>query len=88
MTDPATPKSKDSLHGVTLERIVTTLVENLGWDGLGSRIEVRCFTNEPSVQSALKFLRKTPWAREKIERLFIHVQRKEQKANNAEIDSE
>lgn len=88
MTEPAAPKSKDPLHGVTLERIITTLVESLGWEELGKRIEIRCFTNDPSVQSALKFLRKTPWAREKIERLFIHVQRKAQKAKNADSDRE
>ena len=71
--------SKDPLHGITLEQIVKTLVEQYGWEDLGTRIDIRCFTNEPSVNSALKFLRKTPWAREKIERLYLSSQRKKRK---------
>jgi uncharacterized protein (DUF2132 family) len=61
----------NALHGVTLEQILTRLVDHFGWDGLGKRIEIRCFTNDPSFKSSLKFLRKTPWAREKIEALYI-----------------
>ena len=64
-------QSKDPLHGVTLEMIVTSLVESYGWEELGARIDIRCFTSNPSVKSSLKFLRKTPWARKKVEDLFI-----------------
>jgi uncharacterized protein (DUF2132 family) len=62
----------DPLHGVTLKDIVEHLVERYGWDGLGARIDVRCFTHDPSVGSSLKFLRKTPWARSKVESLYLH----------------
>lgn len=63
------------LHGVKLEAIVTSLSEHYGWDGLGQRINIRCFTSEPSVASSLKFLRKTPWAREKVELLYLFMLR-------------
>lgn len=63
----------DPLHGYTLETIVTRLVEEYGWDELADRIRIRCFANDPSVKSTLKFLRKTPWARNKVERLFIDL---------------
>jgi uncharacterized protein (DUF2132 family) len=59
------------LHGVTLEKIVTKLVDYYGWDDLADRISINCFKNDPSVKSSLKFLRKTPWAREKVENLYI-----------------
>ena len=59
------------LHGATLEHIVTSLADYLGWEELGARIPVRCFTQEPSVGSSLKFLRKTPWARAKVEALYV-----------------
>jgi len=59
------------LHGYTLEQIVISLEQFYGWDGLGERISIRCFTHDPSVKSSLKFLRKTPWARKKVEDLFI-----------------
>ncbi|UJX27756.1 VF530 family protein (plasmid) [Pseudoalteromonas sp. CF6-2] len=59
------------LHGVKLADIVTKLQEKFGWDGLAAQIDVRCFQNDPSVKSSLKFLRKTPWAREKVEQLYI-----------------
>jgi len=58
------------LHGLTLETIVTALVAHLGWDELALRIPVRCFSHEPSMKSSLKFLRKTPWARDKVEGLY------------------
>lgn len=61
------------LHGMTLEKIVVSLQEFYGWDGLGERIDVRCFTHDPSVKSSLKFLRKTPWARKKVEDLFVYT---------------
>lgn len=63
------------LHGKTLESLVTALVEGYGWDGLAQRIPVRCFSFEPSVGSSLKFLRKTPWAREKVEGLYLFMLR-------------
>jgi uncharacterized protein (DUF2132 family) len=61
------------LHGITLETILTRLVEQYGWEELGRRIPVKCFTNEPSVKSSLKFLRRTPWARKKVEDLYLSV---------------
>ena len=62
---------KDPLHGVTLEAIVVRLVERYGWTELGRRIRVNCFLSDPSVKSSLKFLRKTPWARSKVEALYV-----------------
>lgn len=62
---------RDPLHGITLEQIVTQLVERHGWDELGQRIPIRCFMFDPSVRSSLKFLRKTPWARKRVEDWFI-----------------
>ncbi|MET0356417.1 MAG: VF530 family protein [Cellvibrio sp.] len=67
---------KDPLHGITLENIVTQLADHYGWEELGKRINIRCFQSEPSVKSSLKFLRKTPWAREKVEQLFIETFKK------------
>jgi uncharacterized protein (DUF2132 family) len=69
------PKSNDPLHGVTLERIVTELAAELGWAELGRRIPVRCFLFDPSVKSSLTFLRKTPWARAKVEALYVAERR-------------
>jgi uncharacterized protein (DUF2132 family) len=60
------------LHGITLKAMVEHLVERYGWEGLGARIAIRCFTHDPSVNSSLKFLRKTPWARAKVESLYLH----------------
>ena len=65
MTQP-----NDPLHGKTLQVIVESLVEQYGWEELGDRINIRCFTDDPSVKSSLKFLRKTPWARSKVELLY------------------
>ncbi len=65
------------LHGVTLEKIVNNLVEHYGWDELGTRINIRCFNSDPSVKSSLKFLRRTPWARKKVERLYLATQKNE-----------
>jgi uncharacterized protein (DUF2132 family) len=62
---------KDPLHGITLEKIVTQLVEHFGWNGLSARIDINCFKSDPSIKSSLKFLRKTDWARTKVEALFI-----------------
>jgi uncharacterized protein (DUF2132 family) len=68
--------SNDPLHGLTLEKIVTHLVESYGWEALGMQIRIRCFTDNPSVQSSLKFLRKTPWARTKVEDFYKYSLRK------------
>lgn len=69
-----TQSPKDPLHGVTLETILTALVARYGWDGLAERIDIRCFKSDPSIKSSLTFLRKTPWAREKVEALYIRSQ--------------
>jgi uncharacterized protein (DUF2132 family) len=63
-------RAKDPLHGVTLETILNELVARLGWEEMGRRIEVRCFLHDPSVKSSLVFLRRTPWARAKVEELY------------------
>jgi uncharacterized protein (DUF2132 family) len=62
---------KNPLHGVTLEMILTELVAHYGWEELGQTINIKCFIHEPSIKSSLKFLRKTPWAREKVEGLYL-----------------
>ena len=67
---------KNPLHGITLEMILTELVKGYGWDGLGRRIDIRCFNHEPSVASSLKFLRRTAWAREQVESLYIDMVRR------------
>ncbi len=67
------PRAKDPLHGITLETIVHRLVEHYGWEQLGEIINVGCFNSDPSVRSSLKFLRKTPWARKKVEDLYLWV---------------
>jgi uncharacterized protein (DUF2132 family) len=65
--------SNDPLHGKTLESILTYLVEYYGWEQMGVNVRINCFTSNPSIQSSLKFLRKTPWARKKVEDLYIRV---------------
>lgn len=72
------PAPRDPLHGVTLERIVVRLAERYGWEGLARRVPVRCFQHDPSVASSLKFLRRTPWARAKVEGLYVAMVRDEQ----------
>ncbi len=69
--DRTNDKPNDPLHGVTLKAMVESLVEKLGWDGLYEKVHARCFQNDPSVQSSLTFLRRTPWAREKVEKLYL-----------------
>ena len=66
----------DPLHGVTLKAIMEDLIARRGWDDLADRIEIRCFANDPSLKSSLKFLRKTPWARARVEQLYLDDQRK------------
>ena len=85
MQDPTPPpdqapikaptQAHNPLHGLTLETIVTALAAHYGWEELGARIPVRCFISDPSVASSLKFLRKTPWAREKVEGLYLFMLR-------------
>ena len=65
------PRNQDPPHGITLETCVTRLVEQYGWEELGSLINIKCFTSNPSTSSSLKFLRKTPWARKKVEALYL-----------------
>jgi uncharacterized protein (DUF2132 family) len=64
------PKTKDPLEGVTLEALLTELVNHYGWDYLGQQVPIRCFQSHPSIKSSLTFLRRTPWARTKVEQLF------------------
>lgn len=66
----------DPLHGITLETILTRLVEYYGWKEMGRRINIRCFNNDPSIRSSLQFLRKTPWARKKVEDLYLRYTKK------------
>jgi uncharacterized protein (DUF2132 family) len=66
--------SQDPLHGVTLEMLLTLLVEKYGWEQLASQIDIKCFSSDPSIASSLKFLRKTPWARQKVEALYLQSQ--------------
>ena len=75
-------QARNPLHGLTLETIVTELVAHYGWAGLGQRIAVRSFTSDPSVVSSLKFLRKTPWARAKVESLYLFMLRENRRLGN------
>ena len=69
------PESRDLLHGITLARMLDELVVHFGWPELGQRISIRCFNSDPSIASSLKFLRKTPWARTKVEGLYLFMLR-------------
>lgn len=73
MSEQAQPRNP--LHGLTLERILTDLVDHYGWQGLSERIALRCFAHNPSISSSLKVLRKTPWARDKVEGLYLYTLR-------------
>ncbi|WP_181295669.1 VF530 family DNA-binding protein [Pseudomonas sp. Q2-TVG4-2] len=66
-------QAKDPLHGMTLESILVALQAHYGWDGLAERVDIRCFKSDPSIKSSLTFLRKTPWARAKVEQLFVQL---------------
>lgn len=72
MTDQ---QANNPLHGITLEMMLTHLVEHYGWEEMGSLIRIRCFTYDPSIKSSLAFLRKTPWARKKVESLYLRQKR-------------
>ncbi|MBI5353421.1 MAG: DUF2132 domain-containing protein [Chloroflexi bacterium] len=71
MNNSPSEQPGNPLHGITLEVLLTHLVEQYGWEELGSRITIKCFTDNPSIKSSLKFLRRTPWARKKVEELYI-----------------
>ena len=64
------------LHGITLEQILNALQAHYGWEELGRQIDIRCFTHDPSIASSLKFLRRTPWARERVESLYVYMVRR------------
>ena len=66
-------KQTDPLNGITLEQILIKLVEQLGWEEMGAEVDINCFNSEPSIKSSLNFLRKTPWARTKVEKLYIKL---------------
>jgi uncharacterized protein (DUF2132 family) len=78
------PSGRDPLHGVTLEAILNFLVERCGWEEMGRQIDVRCFKWDPSVSSSLHFLRRTPWARTKVEQLYLQVRSKEGNRSDAD----
>lgn len=82
MTEAPTPPAqpRNPLHGLTLQTILTELVDHYGWAGLAQRIQLRCFSVEPSISSSLKVLRKTPWAREKVESLYLFMLREARRA--------
>lgn len=83
-TAPPT-QARNPLHGVTLEAMVTALAGHYGWPELAQRIPVRCFAHEPSVGSSLKFLRKTPWARDKVEGLYLFMQRELRRGRSGKV---
>jgi len=74
-------QKKNPLHGVKLADILYFLVEEYGWELLGEKINIRCFNNDPSIKSSLKFLRRTPWARDKVESLYLYALRQKKKRN-------
>ena len=79
---PSSDQPRNRLHGLTLEAILTALVGHYGWPGLGERIPVRCFQSDPSIKSSLAFLRRTPWAREKVEGLYLFMLRDQRRADS------
>lgn len=76
---PAAAQPRNPLHGLTLEAILSALVAHYGWAGLAERIALRCFTSQPSIASSLKVLRKTPWARDKVESLYLFMLREQRR---------
>jgi uncharacterized protein (DUF2132 family) len=85
MPEEQTPQAQahNPLHGITLEAIVTALRAHYGWPGLAQRINIRCFASDPSISSSLKFLRKTPWARDKVESLYLFMLREQKRASRS-----
>ena len=89
MNDPTeNAQPRNPLHGVTLEKMLNELVAHFGWEELGRRVRVRCFTENPSIGSSLKFLRKTPWARAQVEELYLFLQREQVRQLRASTRSE
>lgn len=80
--------SRVPLEGVTLERMLTELVEFMGWEAMGQQIKIRCFTSDPNIGSSLKFLRKTPWARDKVERMYLWMLREKARQARREVPPE
>ncbi|HEY5282468.1 MAG TPA: VF530 family protein [Polyangia bacterium] len=80
----AIKQAHNPLHGITLEAIVTDLVAYFGWPELGQQVNIRCFISDPSIGSSLKFLRRTPWAREKVESLYLFMQRERARQSRRE----
>ena len=81
------PASRPSLDGITLEAIVTQLSERMGWETMAAAVPVRCFTHDPSIKSSLKFLRRTPWARSKVEQLYLQETKTVFKSDDSHGDS-
>lgn len=81
------PPSRPSLDGITLEMIVTQLSERMGWEVMAAAVPVRCFTHDPSIKSSLKFLRRTPWARKKVEELYLRQAQAHFKSDSLRKDS-
>lgn len=79
-------KSNDPLHGITLEFMLRKIVDRYGWEELGCRVEIRCFIIDPSIDSSLKFLRRTPWARKKVEEIYLEfLEERKKKLNKSSI---
>ena len=81
----AQEQPRNPLHGVTLERMLNELVEEFGWETMGKRIRIRCFIDTPSVKSSLVFLRKTPWARQKVEEMYLSMLRAKARAQRQQL---
>jgi uncharacterized protein (DUF2132 family) len=88
MSETNESQTNNPLHGITLERMVKELQYKFGWDGLGYHIRINCFLKDPSLKSSLKFLRKTPWAREKVEKLYLDRIISENKYNSENTETE
>ena len=84
MGGPMTSQPGNPLHGVTLEAILNDLVAHFGWPELGEQVKIRCFTSDPSISSSLKFLRRTPWARERVESLYLFMRREQARQRRAQ----
>ena len=86
MTKPGVAPPGNPLHGLTLEVIRNELVAHFGWPELGAQVNIRCFTTDPSIGSSLKFLRRTPWARDKVESLYLFMKREQKRQRAAPLD--
>ncbi len=84
MASVSSEQPKNPLHGITLETILTELVEHFGWPELGQQVAIKCFNENPSIPSSLKFLRKTPWARTKVESLYLFMLREKKRTRRPE----